>query len=477
MNPPPEAGGEERPRRERSCDLESTGESVPRRGRPSHPPRSDHDWERGVAAPSASRQQSPERMPGRSGSRHSTPRRRERKSPERAGWGQHGSAPRLRQQPPEPALSRRGTPQRAAQALPAQQHRTPQRQHGQSGQRRGWRAGGGNSRGTAAERRLGRAAATLESLLRSVAPPQLAPAEVPQPISSVHANPSPFVPPQMTAQSLPPPASAVQQPPPPLSHLPVPQYQPPPLSCPHRPSRPLTAPAAAPTVGAPLSWQPSPPETSAMGWHGGQLQQPPLAPVSFDTRAAGPFVPPRRALASPTGVEGGAESAEMGGADSPGEGSPRRESEQRRTGGLRMPPRLQMERLRGRGRPAETAVPVATLRRLWHARRAMGIAVEMLADSHSVLRSLASPCRMPHDPLHRCAMAAADLAVVSTRVQPVPAPGTVLDPRLLVVMRAVSASIDSAAAVDIVGGVVSALQLLVGYVAALLEEAGADQVA
>ncbi|GJP81809.1 hypothetical protein CLOP_g11934 [Closterium sp. NIES-67] len=72
--------------------------------------------------------------------------------------------------------------------------------------------------------------------------------------------------------------------------------------------------------------------------------------------------------------------------------------------------------------------------------RAMGYAVEMLTDSHSVLRSSVSPCKMPHDPLQRCAMAAADLAVVSTRVQPVPASGTVLDPRLLAVMRTVSAS-------------------------------------
>ncbi|GJP34458.1 hypothetical protein CLOM_g18894 [Closterium sp. NIES-68] len=75
-----------------------------------------------------------------------------------------------------------------------------------------------------------------------------------------------------------------------------------------------------------------------------------------------------------------------------------------------------------------------------------------------------SPCKMPHDPLHRCAMAAADLAVVSTRVQPAPASGTVLDPRLLAVMRTVSASVDSAAAVDIVGGAVSALMLLGDYV-------------
>ncbi|GJP50708.1 hypothetical protein CLOM_g9853 [Closterium sp. NIES-68] len=107
--------------------------------------------------------------------------------------------------------------------------------------------------------------------------------------------------------------------------------------------------------------------------------------------------------------------------------------------------------------------------------RAMGYAVEMLTDSHSVLRSSVSPCKMPHDPLQRCAMAAADLAVVSTRVQPVPASGTVLDPRLLAVMRTVSASVDSAAAVDIVGGAVSALMLLGDYVRALLEEAGADE--
>ncbi|GJP65642.1 hypothetical protein CLOP_g22510 [Closterium sp. NIES-67] len=69
----------------------------------------------------------------------------------------------------------------------------------------------------------------------------------------------------------------------------------------------------------------------------------------------------------------------------------------------------------------------------------------------------------------------ADLAVVSTRVQPAPASGTVLDPRLLAVMRTVSASVDSAAAVDIVGGAVSALMLLGDYVRALLEEAGADE--
>ncbi|GJP39612.1 hypothetical protein CLOM_g23964 [Closterium sp. NIES-68] len=39
----------------------------------------------------------------------------------------------------------------------------------------------------------------------------------------------------------------------------------------------------------------------------------------------------------------------------------------------------------------------------------------------------------------------------------------------------VSASVDSAAAVDIVGGAVSALMLLGDYVRALLEEAGADE--
>ncbi|GJP85240.1 hypothetical protein CLOP_g15365 [Closterium sp. NIES-67] len=167
----------------------------------------------------------------------------------------------------------------------------------------------------------------------------------------------------------------------------------------------------------------------------------------------------------------------MGGAESTGEDSPPGDQGRRRSGGLRMPQRAQLERLRGRERLAETAIPVATLRRLWHAQRAMGYAVEMLTDSHSVLRSSVSPCKMPHDPLHRCAMAAADLAVVSTRVQPAPASGTVLDPRLLAVMRTVSASVDSAAAVDIIGGAVSALLLLGDYVRALLEEAGADEAA
>ncbi|GJP33357.1 hypothetical protein CLOM_g17901 [Closterium sp. NIES-68] len=85
--------------------------------------------------------------------------------------------------------------------------------------------------------------------------------------------------------------------------------------------------------------------------------------------------------------------------------------------------------------------------------------------------------RCRHSPMAIGRVPPPGLGKAMRRLAPAPARGTVLDPQLLAVMRAVSASIDSAAAVDIVGGAVSALQLLEGYVTALLEEAGADQLA
>ncbi|GJP35068.1 hypothetical protein CLOM_g19531, partial [Closterium sp. NIES-68] len=253
-------------------------------------------WERGLLVPSTARHQTPERMRGQSRGRTAAPQRHEEKSHERAL--DIGREPVARgeehQSPHQQRPSRRGTPQRRPQAGPGQQRRTPQAPRGRAGQRVGWRAGGGSNRGSAAERRLGRAAATLEGLFRSVAQPQQALAYSPQLLA-----------PQ--------------------------QYQP----------------AHSQPVRLPL----------------------PQAPA--------PAFPPRSVAALP------------------------------------------------------------------------------LLDSPHLLASLPSAPPPP----------------------PAPASGTVLDPRLLAVMRTVSASVDSAAAVDIVGGAVSALMLLGDYVRALLEEAGADEAA
>ncbi|GJP73179.1 hypothetical protein CLOP_g3913 [Closterium sp. NIES-67] len=76
--------GMERPARERSADLESTGDSESPQGRASPPASSDRDWERGRLVPSTARQQTPERMRGQSRGRTAAPQRHEEKSPERA---------------------------------------------------------------------------------------------------------------------------------------------------------------------------------------------------------------------------------------------------------------------------------------------------------------------------------------------------------------------------------------------------------
>ncbi|GJP68617.1 hypothetical protein CLOP_g25297, partial [Closterium sp. NIES-67] len=197
-------------------------------------------------------------------------------------------------------------------------------------------------------------------LVRAVAQPQHALAYSPQLPSSqqyqqAHQQPTRFPPPQAPAQVFPP--RAVTSP-----LLPDRQYHVPPLlSAPPLPVLPSAGPFDPRQLSVQSAetlppWQPTPLDASVVGWPHGQ--PPSAAPASFGERATAPFVPPRRALASPTGVEGGAEAAEMGGAES-----------------------------------------------------------------------------------------------------------------------TVSASVDSAAAVDIVGGAVSALMLLGDYLKALLEEAGADQVA
>ncbi|GJP78377.1 hypothetical protein CLOP_g8684 [Closterium sp. NIES-67] len=121
-------------------------------------------------------------MRGQSRGRTAAPPRHEEKSPERAV--EIGREPvargEVQRSPRQQHPARRGTPQRRPQAGPGQQRRTPQAPRGRSGQRVGWRAGGGSNRGSAAERRLGRAAATLEGLFRSVAQPQQALAYSPQ---------------------------------------------------------------------------------------------------------------------------------------------------------------------------------------------------------------------------------------------------------------------------------------------------------
>ncbi|GJP69095.1 hypothetical protein CLOP_g25724 [Closterium sp. NIES-67] len=353
----------ERPARERSADLESTGDSKSPQGRASPPAPSSRDWERGLLGPSTARRQTPERMRGQSRGRTAAPPRHEEKSPERAV--EIGREPvargEVQQSPRQQHPARRGTPQRRPQAGPGQQRRTPQAPRGRSGQRVGWRAGGGSNRGSAAERRLGRAAATLEGLFRSVAQPQQALAYSPQLLAPQQYQQAHLPPVRLPLPQAPtppfPPRSVTSLPLLDSQHLlaSLPSAPPPPVLPSAGPFDPRRMDVRSAEILPP--WQPTPPDVSVAGWSRGP---PPLvAPASFGERATAPFVPPRRSLASPTG--------------------------------------------------------------------------------------------------------------------PVPASGTVLDPRLLAVMRTVSASVDSAAAVDIVGGAVSALMLLGDYVRALLEEAGADE--
>ncbi|GJP34135.1 hypothetical protein CLOM_g18594 [Closterium sp. NIES-68] len=311
----------ERPARERSADLESTGDSESPQGRASSPAPSNRDWERGLLVPSTARQQTPERMRGQSRGRTAAPQRHEEKSPERALEFEREPAARgeEHQSPRQQHPSRRGTPQRRPQAVPGQQRRTPQAPRGRSGQRVGWRAGGGSNRGSAAERRLGRAAATREGLFRSVAPPQQALAYSPRLLTSQQYQPAHPQPMRLPLPQAPAPAF------PPRSVAALPLLDRPYLLAP-LPSAPLppVLPSADPFDPRRLDvrsaetlppWQPTPPDVSVVGWSHGP--PPSVAPASFGGRATAPFVPPRRSLASPTGVEGGAEAAEMGGADEP----------------------------------------------------------------------------------------------------------------------------------------------------------------
>ncbi|GJP36003.1 hypothetical protein CLOM_g20544 [Closterium sp. NIES-68] len=112
---------------------------------------------------------------------------------------------------------------------------------------------------------------------------------------------------------------------------------------------------------------------------------------------------------------------------------------------------------------------------MWHARRATETMAGMMQSVHSAQLCSLSLSTMPYAPLRECSEAALELALAALRAQPARVPGSATDPRLLAGLRQVSASVDSVSIVDLIGGLASTLQVLVGYQADMLEEVGVHE--
>ncbi|GJP31277.1 hypothetical protein CLOM_g10572 [Closterium sp. NIES-68] len=314
-------GGEHarRPCRERFADLESTGESAPHQGPGSFQSQlSDQQWQRGLSARLGSRPSSPDQSRGRSAGRSSTPRERER--PHVAGGGQRSqdspprsprSLTRGAEPGPLPPVERHASPspppgppapplQPAAEPQPQRPPRAAQAYRGRGSSPGGRPAGsarrgrrGGYDRG--AVRSLASSAATLAGILAGVraphsVPPQAAPPMQPRPLVPGYTQ-QPLLPtphlaraaaPRQSLQGLPSPDAPIQSAPPTGGYTP-PEWQPPQLCS----SLPLSGPDPA------LLW-PGPRRPDGLG-----------VPTLFSGGVSGPFVPPRRLVVSPTGVEGG----------------------------------------------------------------------------------------------------------------------------------------------------------------------------
>ncbi|CAI5977929.1 unnamed protein product [Closterium sp. NIES-65] len=405
---------------------------------------------------------------------------------------------------PRRSSPRQQSPRQQSPRRPASPQRSqPANSHGRRNQsRRYWRprhphqqaadpapvaAAAAMATGTAAAEAVERALAALPDAVRGA----MAPSRVPPPVHLLQIPPPldlspdpPAAPPVSSAA--PPPAPQLPPPPAPPPGAPFPPHAGPPTVWGVAPGGqaqfhpiyngglPALLPGLPPLHEAHLPQHPAPPP-------GPPVPAPQLPGFEYASGRA-PYHPPLVAgpvAAAPLAVAGAAEGMDLDAGESSAAPMPRDiRPPRRRSVGVRLSSRVIVERIRARTRAPPRALRLSSevLVRLWHGRAFVEVVTNVLEAALRAMEDCpAAHCRMDADRTERCQLAVRDLVHELERTLVGPGGELGLGAGEACVLEEVGMKVQSASAVAVVDGCVSALRLADKVVASVLQFAGVTE--